>query len=184
EPRAGEEVIVSETDVEFVVSKGKDMRTVENITGYTEDDLNEYARSSGFNIRIIGEEASENAPAGTVLTQNPAADKQLEAGSTIEVVMSSGKAAQPLKTYIHTVEIPFEPEEPPAEGEEAAPQKVQIYIQDQKNTMAEPGEEFTITGTESREIELQIGEGGSATYRIVRDATVILEETIAYDSVE
>src|SRR5690606_12426782 len=85
EPRAGEEVIVSETDVEFVVSKGKDMRTVENITGYTEDDLNEYARSSGFNIRIIGEEASENAPAGTVLTQNPAADKQLEAGSTIEV---------------------------------------------------------------------------------------------------
>ncbi|MBX0313719.1 Stk1 family PASTA domain-containing Ser/Thr kinase [Planococcus glaciei] len=184
EPRAGEEVIVSETDVEFVVSKGKDMRTVENITGYTEDDLNEYARSSGFNIRIIGEEASENAPAGTVLTQNPAADKQLEAGSTIEVVMSSGKAAQPLKTYIHTVEIPFEPEEPPAEGEEAAPQKVQIYIQDQKNTMAEPVEEFTITGTESRKIELQIAEGGSATYRIVRDATVILEETIAYDSVE
>ncbi|MGK7378450.1 Stk1 family PASTA domain-containing Ser/Thr kinase [Planococcus sp. 1R117A] len=184
DPRAGEEIIISETDVEFTVSKGKDIRTVENITGYTEEDLNEYARSSGFNIRIIGEEPSENAPEGTVLSQSPAAEEQLEAGSTIEVIMSSGKAPLPLKTYIHTVEIPYEPAEPAAEGEEPVEQTVQIYIQDQNNTMVEPVEEFTITENETRKLELQIAEGESATYRIVRDSTIILEETIEYDSVE
>lgn len=184
EPKAGEEIIASETDVELTVSKGKDMRAVENLAGYSEADLNQYARTSGFNIRIIGEEASDSAPEGTVLTQNPAAQEELEAGSTIEVVMSSGKAPLPLKTYIHTVDIPYEPEEPVAEGEEPLPQSVQIYIQDEDDTMAEPVEEFTITGDESRKLELQIAEGGSATYRIVRDSEIIIEESIPYNSVE
>lgn len=184
EPKAGEEVIASETDVELTVSKGKDLRAVENLAGYSEADLNQYARTSGFNIRIIGEEASDSAPEGTVLSQNPAAQEELEAGSTIEVVMSSGKAPLPLKTYIHTVDIPYEPEEPSAEGEELVPQTVQIYIQDEDHTMVEPIEEFTITGDESRKLELQIAEGGSATYRIVRDSKIIMEESIPYNSVE
>lgn len=184
EPEAGEEVIASETDVELIVSKGKDMRAVENLAGFSEADLNQYARTSGFNIRIIGEEASDSAPEGTVLSQNPPAGGELEAGSTIEVVLSSGKAPLPMKTYIHTVEIPYEAAEPPAEGEEPAPQTIQIYVQDNDDTMVEPVEEFTITGDESRKLELQIAEGGSATYRIVRDSQVILEETIPYDNVE
>lgn len=184
EPEAGEEVIASETDVELTVSKGKDMRAVQNLVGYSEADLNEYARTSGFNIRIIGEEASDSAPEGTVLSQDPPAQEQLEAGSTIEVVMSSGIAPLPLKTYIHTVEIPYEPAEPTVEGEEPVSQTVQIYIQDQDNTMVEPVEEFTMTGDESRKLELQIAEGGSATYRIVRDSKIIIEETIPYNSVE
>ncbi|TWT28146.1 Stk1 family PASTA domain-containing Ser/Thr kinase [Planomicrobium sp. CPCC 101110] len=176
-PRAGTEIVVSETEIEFTVSKGKDMREVEDLTGYTEADLNEYARSSGFNIRIVGEESSDSIEAGMVLAQSPAGSEQLEAGSTIEVTMSSGRAALPLKTYIKSVEIPYEEED----GEE---QTVQIYIQDQDDSMAEPVEEFTITENETREIELQIAEGESAVYRIFRNSTVILEETIPYDSVE
>ncbi|PSL42202.1 serine/threonine-protein kinase [Planomicrobium soli] len=176
-PRAGAEIVVSETEIEFTVSKGKDMRQVEDLTGYTEADLNQYARTSGFNIRIVGEESSDSVKAGTVLAQSPSGQQQIEAGSTIEVTMSSGRAALPLKTYIKSVEIPYEAD---AEDE----QNVRIYIQDQDDTMAEPVEEFSITETETREIELQIAEGESAVYRIVRDSTVILEETIAYDSVE
>lgn len=179
DPKAGTAIVVSETEIEFTVSKGKDMREVEDLIGYSEADLNQYARSSGFNIRIVGEESSDSVEAGTVLSQNPAGKEQLEAGSTIEVTLSSGKAALPLKTYIKSLEIPFEPEEDDTEE-----QTVKIYIQDQNNTMAEPVEEFTITENETREIELQIAEGGSAVYRIVRGSTVIMEETIDYDSVE
>lgn len=184
EPRAGDEVIASETEVVLTVSKGKDMRAVENIAGFSEADLSQYARTSGFNIRIIGEESSDTAAEGTVLSQTPAAGEELEAGSTIEVVMSSGKAPLPLKTYIRTVDIPYEPAEPAAEGEEPVEQTIQIYIQDNDSTMAEPVEEFTITESESRKVELQIAEGGSATYRIVRDSTVIEEDTIEYNTVE
>ncbi|MGH2317448.1 Stk1 family PASTA domain-containing Ser/Thr kinase [Planococcus sp. SE5232] len=184
EPAAGEEVIISETDVEFIVSKGKDLRNVEDLAGFTEENLNEYARSSGFNIRIVSEQASDEVEAGRVMSQTPAAGEQLEARSTIEVVLSSGEAEQPMKTYIHTVEIPYEPAEPAAEGEEPVEQTVQIYIQDNTQTMVEPFEEFTITEDQSHRIELQIAEGESASYRIVRDSTVILEETFEYSNVE
>lgn len=184
DPEAGTEVIISETDIEFTVSKGKDMREVENLSGYTEADLNEYARSSGFNIRIVDEASSDSVAAGVVLSQTPAAGEELEAGSDIMVTVSSGPAALPMKTYIHTIQIPYEPAEPAAEGEPAVEQKVAIYIQDENTTMAEPAEEFTITEDISRRIELQIAEGKTAVYRIVRDDRVIEEETIAYNSVE
>ena len=184
EPRSGEEVIISETIVEFIVSKGPDIRKVENLAGFTEENLNEYARSSGFNIRIISEEASDEVEAGEVMSQTPAAGEQLEAGSTIEVILSAGQPEKPLKTYIHTVEIPYEPAEPTAEGEEPVEQTVQIYVQDNAQTMVEPIEEFTITEDKSHRIEMQIAEGESASYRIVRDSTVILEETFDYSSVE
>lgn len=184
EPEAGTEVIISETEIEFTVSKGKDMREVQDLSGFTEADLNEYARSTGFNIRIVDEESSDSVAAGVVLSQIPAAGEELEAGSNILVTVSSGPAALPMKTYIHTIQIPYEPAEAAAEGEPAAEQKVAIYIQDENTTMAEPAEEFTITEDTSRRIELQIAEGKSAVYRIVRDDRVIEEETIAYNSVE
>ncbi|CEG22436.1 Serine/threonine-protein kinase PrkC [Planococcus massiliensis] len=183
-PEAGTEVIISETEIEFTVSKGKDMREVQNLSGFTEADLNEYARSSGFNIRIVDEAPSDSVAAGVVLSQDPAAGEELEAGSDILVTVSSGPAALPMKTYIHTIQIPYEPAEPAAEGEPAVEQKVAVYIQDENTTMAEPAEEFTITEDTSRRIELQIAEGKSAVYRIVRDDRVIEEETIAYNSVE
>ncbi|MEK6268847.1 MAG: Stk1 family PASTA domain-containing Ser/Thr kinase [Planococcus sp. (in: firmicutes)] len=183
-PAAGSEVIISETDVEFIVSKGKDLRNVEDLAGFTEENLNDYARSSGFNIRIVSEQASSEVEAGKVMSQTPAAGEQLEAGSTIEVTLSSGVAAQPMKTYIHTVNIPYEPDEPAEEGEDPVEQTIQVYIQDNTNTMVEPVEEFKITENKSHQIELQIAEGDSASYRIVRDSTIILEETFEYASVE
>lgn len=183
-PAAGEEVIVSETAVEFIVSKGKDIRAVENLAGFTEANLNDYARSSGFNIRIISEQASDKVEAGKVMSQTPAAGEQLVAGSTIEVTLSSGVAEQAIKTFVDTIEIPYEPAEPVKKDEEPVEQTIQIYVQDNGQTMVEPVEEFKITENKTHRIELQIGQGESASYRIVRDATIILEKTIDYAEVE
>ncbi|QHJ70983.1 Stk1 family PASTA domain-containing Ser/Thr kinase [Planococcus halotolerans] len=183
-PEAGSEIIPSETEIEFTVSKGKDMRSVADLSGYDEAALSEYARSTGFHINIVGDEPSSEVAAGTVLSQTPAAYSELEAGGAIDVVLSSGPPALPQKTYIHTVRIPYEPETPAEEGEEPVEQTVQIYIQDETRTMAEPVEEFTITEDSERRIQLQIAEGNRAVYRIVRDERVITEETIEYNNVE
>lgn len=183
-PEAGSEVVASETVLEFTVSKGKDMRTVEDLRGRDEAELSEYARSTGFHINITGDEPSSEVAAGTVLSQSPAADSELEAGSEINVVLSSGPPAMPQKTYIHTVTIPYEPETPAEEGEEPVEQVIQIYIQDETRTMAEPVEEFTITEDTERRIQLEIAEGNRAVYRILRDGTMIDEETIEYNNVE
>lgn len=183
-PEAGSEVVISETEIEFVVSKGPDMREVEDLSGYGETELNEYARSSGFNIRIVREQESDSVEAGLVLSQNVAGGEMLEVGSTIEVVLSSGSAELPVKTYVETVEIPYEPAEPSEEGEDLVEQTIRVYIQDQNQTMVEPVEEFTITETTEHQIEMQIVEDGSASYRIVRDATIILEETVDYENAD
>lgn len=183
DPKGGTEVILQETDLEFVVSKGKDMRPVADLTGFSEEDLNEYARSSGFDINIIGEESSDAAE-GSVISQTPAAQEELEAGSAIDVIVSSGRAALPMKTYIHTIDIPYEPAEPAAEGAEPTAQTVKIYIQDDDNTMVKPVEELTITENTKHNIQLRISEGESASYRIVRDDVTIAEETIQYNNVE
>ncbi|WP_084245104.1 Stk1 family PASTA domain-containing Ser/Thr kinase [Planomicrobium okeanokoites] len=183
-PEAGSEMIPSETEIEFVVSKGKDMRQVDDLSGYDEAALSEYARSTGFHINITGDEPSSEAAAGTVLSQTPASGSELEAGGAIDVVLSSGPPPLPQKTYIHTVRIPYEPETPAEEGEEPVEQTVQIYIQDETRTMADPVEEFTITEDAERRIQLQISEGNRAVYRIVRDGRIINEETIEYNNVE
>ena len=183
-PAAGTEVVISETAVEFVVSKGPDLREVEDLSGYGEAELNEYARSSGFNIRIVREEESDSVEAGLVLSQNVAGGEMLEVGSTIEVVLSSGSAELPVKTYVETVEIPYEPAEPAEEGEEPVEQTIRVYIEDQNQSMVEPVEEFTITETTDHQLDMQIVEGGSASYRIVRDATIILEKTVSYEDAD
>lgn len=183
-PEAGSEIIPSETEIEFTVSKGKDMRSVANLSGYDEAALSEYARSTGFHINIVGDEPSSDVAAGSVLTQTPAPDSELEAGGAIDVVLSSGPPELPQKTYIHTVRIPYDPETPAEDGEEPVEQTVQIYIQDETRTMAEPVEEFTITEDTEQRIQLQIAEGNRAVYRVVRDGRVIDEETIEYNNVE
>ncbi|WP_088005886.1 Stk1 family PASTA domain-containing Ser/Thr kinase [Indiicoccus explosivorum] len=181
---AGSEVVPRETEVVFTVSKGQDMREVADLTGYSEADFSEYARSSGFNIRITGQEFSDEVEPGLVLRQDPAPGTELVAGGRIDVVLSKGPAAVPMKTYIQSVQIPYEPEAEPAEGEAPVPQTVQIFIQDKNRTMEKPAEEFTITEDESRRIELQIEEGQTAAYRIVRDGTAIMEKTVPYAEAE
>lgn len=183
-PEPGTDIVPSETGLEFVVSKGKDMRSVANLYGYDEADLSEYARSTGFHINIVDEEPSSEAPAGTVVSQTPAADSELEAGSSIDVVLSSGAPPMPLKTYIQNVQIPYEVDAEAEEGEEPVEQSIQIYIQDETRTMAEPAEEFSITEDATRSIQLQIAEGNQAAYRIVRDGIEIVNETIEYNNVE
>ncbi|AQQ53764.1 Stk1 family PASTA domain-containing Ser/Thr kinase [Planococcus lenghuensis] len=186
---AGSDVVPGETSVMFTVSKGQDLREVTDLVGFTEEEINDYARSSGFNIRIIGQEYSDSVEPGLVLEQYPAAGTALEAGSMIEVVLSRGPEAAPLKTFIQTVMIPYgealAPEEP-AEGEtpETVPQTVQIFIQDRNQTMDAPAEEFTITDDASRRIELEIEEGQIGMYRILRDGEVLVEESIPYAEAE
>ncbi|MTD30288.1 Stk1 family PASTA domain-containing Ser/Thr kinase [Planomicrobium sp. YIM 101495] len=179
-PEPGSEVAVSDTTIRFVVSKGKDMREVQDMTGFTEEEMREYARSSGFHIRVVGEENSTTIPQGNVLSQRPAAGTEVEAGGDIEVTLSLGTPALPMKTYIQTIDIPYDAEE----TEEPLEQEIRIFIQDSNRTMDEPVETFTIIENESRRIQMQIEEGASATYRVTRDGEVIIEETINYNNVE
>jgi serine/threonine-protein kinase len=174
-PKEGTEMLPEETDVEFTVSKGKELRTVIDLMDYNEKTLNDYAKSSGFHIRIIREDFSENVPVGNVISQDPSAGTELAPGSNINVVLSKGPIEKPIKTYFQKVDIPYEP------NEDGSEQVVRVYIQDQDQSMAEPAEEFVLTEARTVQIQLDIQEGQKAAFRIDKDGTVIAEESIAYE---
>lgn len=175
DPEAGEEIAPSQTDLVLTVSKGVEMIKTENLSGFDEQQLNDYAKRSGFNIRIVAEQPSDSVEAGRVISQDPEAGTELEKGSTIEVVLSKGPEAKPVKTYIQAIIIPYEP------VEEGAEQAVEIYIRDNTRTMDQPAESFAISADETRRIRLEISEGQTGAYKIVRDGETIDEATIPYE---
>ncbi|KZE38202.1 serine/threonine protein kinase [Bhargavaea cecembensis] len=175
DPEAGEEIAPSQTDLVLTVSKGVEMIGTENLSGFDEQQLNDYAKRSGFNIRIVAEQPSGSVEAGRVISQDPEAGTELEKGSTIEVVLSKGPEAKPVKTYIQAITIPYEP------AEEGVEQAVEIYIRDNTRTMDQPAESFAISADETRRIRLEISEGQTGAYKIVRDGETIDEDTIQYE---
>lgn len=177
-PQAGTKVVPEETVITFKVSKGKELKSVANLKGYNQSALNQYEQSSGFKIVVKSEEYSNDVPAGSVISQSPSPNSQLGVGGTIEVVISKGPEAKPVKVYFKNVKIPYEPV---VVGEK---QLIRIFIQDKNHTMAEPYEEVEISSDLTYRIQLEIEEGSKAAYRIERDSIVIEEETIPYEQIK
>lgn len=191
DPKADTEIVVSETDLLFTVSKGKEVRVLENLVGFDEDQLSEYARTSGFDIGIVSKEHSSTVPDGVVISQNPAADTKVEKGGKIEVVQSKGPEEKPVKYIVQTVTIDYVPEEPEAEPDdedkdekEKVPQKILIYVEDRKNSMADLFEEFTITEDTVKRITIELEEGQRGGYRIMRGSTLVEDESFNYDDAD
>ncbi|MFB5087075.1 Stk1 family PASTA domain-containing Ser/Thr kinase [Psychrobacillus sp. PGGUH221] len=195
DPPPGTEIIPSETDLVFTVSKGLDLRSVSDLKDWNEKALKDYERTSGFKIKIAGSKYSDTIQKGNVISQEPQANKKVAPGSTIEVVVSDGPKPASTKLVVKTVTIPYEPpnteeEGDGAEGEEDEEQPTQeeqvvrIYVQDKTRTMAVPIEEFVLTETVERHIKLEISEGQKAAYRIEVGNTVFAQETIDYKDVK
>lgn len=181
-PEAGDDIIEEETIVKLVVSKGQEPEPepeivkvqVQNLEGWNESALNEYAKSANLKITVSKTEPSDSVPAGQVISQSPRAGTSLNEGSTVSVVLSSGPAAKQEKTFVKSITIPYEP------TEEGVPQTVRVYIQDQNHSMADLYEELQITADTVYRVTLKISEGDRGAYRIDRDLNVIAEETINF----
>ncbi|MED3660354.1 Stk1 family PASTA domain-containing Ser/Thr kinase [Ureibacillus terrenus] len=178
DPEPGEEVVPEETVVTLTVSKGKQIGTVADLTGFNQSAMREYEKNTGFKIKIVEEVYSDDIPAGSVVSQDPKPNTKLEIGGTINVTISKGPKQKLEKLYVTNVTIPYDHA---LMGKE---QKVRIFIQDKNNTMAKPYDEFTITEDKTYQIQLVIQEGSTAAYRIEKDSIVIEEKTIPYDRVE
>ncbi|MBE1553510.1 Stk1 family PASTA domain-containing Ser/Thr kinase [Sporosarcina limicola] len=182
----GSELIPSETDILFTVSKGPDEQELESLENYDKDRLHDYEKTSGFKIIVVGEKHSATIEAGHVLSQRPSARTKIAKGGKVEVVMSKGVEKKPVKSIFKTVTIEYKPEVMDAyedeEGNwiepELVPQQIRIYVQDKTHTMADPVEEFTITENTVKQIKIELEEGQRGAYKITRDSTIIAEEPV------
>jgi len=176
-PEEGTEVIPEETTIVFQVSKGKRMVKVSDLKNYTKAAIKDYERSSGLIVKEGEEQHSSEVPAGSVISQTPAPGTEVEEGSTIEVILSKGPEEKNVKVLQIRLLIPYE-------GENNEEQKFKIYVEDRNHSLFDLYDEESITSDKTYFLTLEIVEGEKAAYQIIRvsDNSVILQETIPYDS--
>ncbi|MGG1690287.1 Stk1 family PASTA domain-containing Ser/Thr kinase [Bacillus ginsengihumi] len=202
DPDADKKIIPENTVITFTVSKGLEKFPVKDLTDYTKKALDDYANESGFIIDSSKSKYSDTVKEGLVISQSPAAGTKLTRGSTIKVVLSKGPKELPPKTVKEEVTIPYEPEDTgdtntdntddqsanndddstssKDDQDTKVKQQVQIFIEDMNHTMSEPVETFDITEDTKKQLEFTIEYKKQATYKIVRDGTVIAEDTVSY----
>ncbi len=95
EPAAGSEVAVGST-VTLTVSKGPKPVVVPDVVGTTQTDAEAAIAAAKLSLGSV-EVADGSQPAGTILSQDPAADSKVEQGSAVNITVSAGPP---------TVEIP------------------------------------------------------------------------------
>ncbi|OZI13276.1 serine/threonine protein kinase [Bacillaceae bacterium SAS-127] len=173
-PEASDEVIPEETVLSFTVSLGPEKISLIDLTEYNEKSLKDYAKSTGLNIVIAGEEYSDKVGQGLVLSQTPEQGTKLEKGDKVEVMLSKGAREIPPVTVTKEITIPYEPDE------FGTPQEVQIYIEDMNHSMTEPYEVFSIQEETKKTLEFIVSKGSKAGYKVIRDQRVIFDETIPY----
>ena len=91
EPAAGETVEVG-SEVTLIVSKGPKQVTVPDVVGLSEAAAKTAIKDAGLKPGEVSQAEAE-APAGTVLSQDPGADSTVDQNSTVALTVSSGPPA-------------------------------------------------------------------------------------------
>jgi transcription elongation GreA/GreB family factor len=89
DPPAGAVVTVGST-VKLITSKGKDLVTIPNVVNDTAPVAMEKLQQAGFQINRQ-EAPDDRVPAGVVMGQQPPAGQSVPRGSTVTIVVSTGK---------------------------------------------------------------------------------------------
>jgi eukaryotic-like serine/threonine-protein kinase len=178
DPPAGKKVSPDSAVLTFKVSKGPKKITLKDLTQYSSKAAQDYAQSEGLTFDASQQQYSDTVPAGMVISQSPASGTQMQKGDKVSVIISKGVEEKPPKTVTKEVSIPYQPTVP------GKTQAVQIYIDDMNHTLTVPADTFNIQEDSKREIDLNIEDGKTAEYKVVRDGTVITDEFVNYDNAQ
>ena len=97
DPRSGTRITKGQS-VDITVSKGQKVKkvTVPNVKGVPSDRAHTMLEGSGLKVGGSTEEASTQA-AGTVVSQSPAAGTEVDSGTAVQLVLSSGSKSSGAK---------------------------------------------------------------------------------------
>lgn len=173
-PEAGEEIVPEDTVLEFTASRGPQKIKLGDLTEYNVKSVQEYAKFYNLVIDMSKEDYHDTIGEGLVISQSPQPGTELNKGEKVTVILSKGKKEIPPKSVIKEITIPYQSDIPGQANE------VQIYIEDMDRSMTEAYETMLITETVKKRIELRILPGKKAGYKVIRDKSVIYDETIPY----
>lgn len=90
EPQYVEGYLVKENStVKLAISKGENIKAVPGVVGKTREEAEEEIKAAEFKVEVV-EEASSKVEAGYVIRQDPEGDKEINAGETIKIYVSTG----------------------------------------------------------------------------------------------
>ena len=172
DPQSGEKVVFSETVLKLTVCKASDKITLKDLKDYGSKALADYATEVGITIKTESEEYSETIAAGSVISQNPPANTQIDKGSEVKVVISKGKEDKG-KEFQVTVQIPYT-------GPGPAANNVKVHVKDKSNSMDMLFDSFTILEDKTYTFKMTLTEGMVGKYNIVVDNKIIEEKEVPY----
>lgn len=173
-PENGEEVVPEDTILEFEVSKGQEKIILKDLTQSNTKGAQDYVDSVGLTLDSSEEKYDDTIPAGNIISQTPPPGTEMKKGDRVSVVISKGKEEKPPKPVSIDITIEYTGTEPEQE------QKVIIYIEDVNRNMTTPADTFTISATTKTRIELLVPFEGGAGYKVIRDDTVVADESVEY----
>jgi serine/threonine-protein kinase len=86
DPAPGTEVPPDQA-ITLVVSAGREKVSVPRVEGLSEDNARRLIESAGLSVEVSDQEVQNQDQDGTVLTQSPAPNAQVELGSTVNIVV-------------------------------------------------------------------------------------------------
>jgi eukaryotic-like serine/threonine-protein kinase len=92
DPTAGSATAKNST-VRLTVSSGKSQVPVPDVTGQPEPQAANLLGQAGLQVGTVTQQASDTVPSGRVISTNPAPNTQVEKGSSVALVVSSGSAS-------------------------------------------------------------------------------------------
>ncbi|WP_419893702.1 Stk1 family PASTA domain-containing Ser/Thr kinase [Oceanobacillus kimchii] len=190
QPEAGSEVVPGETKVIFEISSGPELVSLNNLTGMTKEEVQDYIDRNELTMNSH-EEYSDNVDEGRVIRQDPPSGTDLEKGSSVDVYFSMGPEEIPPRSHTVSFTVNYEPQEDGGseneegnEGEPAVEQIVRVYIGDANNEISDVYEERSITEEEEFTFTLMVPPDSEAEYKVTRDDEVIRERSVSYEGEE
>jgi serine/threonine-protein kinase len=173
-PKSGAYVL-EEQELTLFVSTGPPTFQLGNLVGYTIRQVENYVAERGLILEKVNSIHSADVERDYIISQKPAPGTELKSGDKITVDVSKGPEPTP-KPVTREVTVQYQP------TEEGKPQSIEIYVEDMENELTgAPVITDSITADKKFVIKLIIPYEGSATYKVQRDGTVIIEKTVLYN---
>lgn len=174
-PKPGEKVVTG-SKVDLVISKGPEKIGVKvpALVGMNLEEAKNLIMSRGLRVGEIKEEYSHKYKEGTIIRQGIAAEREVEEGKSIDLIISKG---------------PEEEEEPHPTPEEPLPSEEAPTPEPTEAPDENPEDKVEQTTTVSQSIALPVGTEVKESYHVVAKLTldngqsqIICDQTVAYEN--
>ncbi|RLK64044.1 Stk1 family PASTA domain-containing Ser/Thr kinase [Atopobacter sp. AH10] len=168
--KVGKKVDPHTTTIALTVSTGLESVSVANLSGYSEQEVRDYAQNNGFDLKI-SYASSDEIEKGFLVSQNPEAGSPLPFGGTLSVVISSGPSND--KKSLRTVQRWTRVSYLPKDGRGNSSNHIEVFIEDQNHKMNKPVQSLEISESTDINLTFELKPGQVGKYMIKRDGVII-----------